>query len=70
MLNSELTPNAQRILEETGGDIYYADLFLELAQVGAEKIGRNLHPKTIEIFRKEVAKCRNEWEKRQKFYKS
>jgi len=67
MEKSDLTHSAQAMLDETGGDFYFADLFIETAKQVAEEAGGYIPQRTINIFYKEVERCRKNWEKRNGF---
>lgn len=46
----------KEILEETGGDCFYADIFLEAAVEAATKKGAKIEQKLIDFFYNEVDK--------------
>jgi len=66
MVNSNLTDREREILNETGGDISYADLFLTSAYSGATNKERYIPPYIIDLFCQEVEQAKKNWERRNK----
>jgi hypothetical protein len=58
------TNNAQRIIEETGGDCYYADLFIEAAVNAAASMGVKVDIRYWDFFFDEVERHRKRRRKR------
>jgi len=54
----------QATVDETGGDVLFADIFIEAAKMGAESKGKVLSQRTIDLFYKEVKRYRKNWEKK------
>jgi len=58
------TEKIEQILEELGGDVSYADMFIEAAKQGAQESGNTLSPELIDCFYKGVEQHRKRWQQR------
>jgi hypothetical protein len=59
------TNRAKKILEETGGDCYYADVFLEAALEAAALNDVEIEDSFFEFFHREIERHRQKRNKRQ-----
>lgn len=54
----------EQILEETGGDVYYAEMFIHEAKQTAKENGTEIPKHAIDFFYREVERYREKREKR------
>ncbi|MCL2246195.1 MAG: hypothetical protein FWC10_03675 [Lentimicrobiaceae bacterium] len=67
MDSHDLISNEQAILDETGGDKHFSDLFIETAKQSAEEVGGHFSQSCEVVFRNEVDMYRKNWERKKKF---
>ena len=58
------TQHLQPNLDETGGDFYFADLFIESAKQAAAERGKQIPQRIIDEFYREVKQYRKRWERK------
>jgi ferredoxin-NADP reductase len=55
----------EKLIRETGGDVYYGDVFMKAAEQAAASRGVKIEKRHIEYFYKELEKARKKWKERQ-----